>query len=254
MKRNFFIFPCVLFLAAACIKEDRTDCPCRLWLDFSDVDASVLSADIHLTSDNGFEFYDFVNRDDFEDYVLTVPREPLSLSVWSGTGPFLEHDMSVSIPYGEECPRLFLHKSDISAGGEVVKERIRLCKNHCVLTIQVESDEDYPFNLTVKGKVDGYGSNFKPTVGEFSCRAVPDSSGRCVVVIPRQLDSSLVLDVDEGSGMVKTFTLGETIVAGGYDWNAENLDDVTVKLDYALTEVVLEIVGWDGEHDYEVVI
>lgn len=254
MKRIFTIFPAVLLLAASCIKEDRTACPCRLVLDFSEVDASVLSADIQLTSDQDFAFYDSVDRDSFEDYTLTVPRIPLYLSVWAGTGSFLGHDMSVSIPYGEECPRLFLHKSEISTDSEVMKERIRLCKNHCVLTVQVEAGEDYPFKLTVKGKVDGYGSNLKPTVGEFSCKAVPDSLGRCVVVIPRQLDSSLVLDVDDGLGAVKTFTVGETIVAGGYDWGAENLDDVTVKLDYALTEVALEIIGWDGEHEYDVVI
>lgn len=257
MKKMLMILPVLAFMTSGtgCIKEDRSECPCRLVLDFCEVDTlSVTSADIMVTSEDGFGFSDEVEKKHFADYSITVPRTQVLLSAWAGAGHCLAHDMSVVIPYGEECPRLFLHKSEIQTDSEMVKERLRMRKNHCVLTVQVEAGEEYPFKLTVRGKVDGYGCNHKPTVGEFACKAVPDTSGRCEVVIPRQLDSSLVLEVDDGTGYVKTFAVGESIVAGGYDWQAEDLDDVTVRLDYSLTEVVLEIVGWTDEFIHDVII
>lgn len=257
MKRFLVVLPAlaVLVMGAGCIKEDRSECPCRLFLDFTDVDtSSIASADILMTSEEGFEFVDVVESGYFADYMIKVPSHQISLQVLAGAGHCLSSDMSVVIPYGEECPKLFRHESVINADSEVVKERIRLRKNHCVLTVQVEAGEDYPFKLTVKGRVDGYGSNLKPTVGDFSCRAVPDDSGQCVVVIPRQLDSSLALEVDDGTGSVKTFAVGESIVAGGYDWEAEDLDDVTVTLDYSLTEIALEIIEWTEESVHEVII
>ena len=257
MKRFLVVLPAlaVLVMGAGCIKEDRSECPCRLFLDFTDVDtSSIASADILMTSEEGFEFVDVVESGYFADYMIKVPSHQISLQVLAGAGHCLSSDMSVVIPYGEECPKLFRHESVINADSEVVKERIRLRTNHCVLTVQVEAGEDYPFKLTVKGRVDGYGSNLKPTVGDFSCRAVPDDSGQCVVVIPRQLDSSLALEVDDGTGSVKTFAVGESIVAGGYDWEAEDLDDVTVTLDYSLTEIALEIIEWTEESVHEVII
>lgn len=257
MKRFLVVLPAlaVLVMGAGCIKEDRSECPCRLFLDFTDVDtSSIASADILMTSEEGFEFVDVVESGYFAEYMIKVPSHQISLQVLAGAGHCLSSDMSVVIPYGEECPKLFRHESVINADSEVVKERIRLRKNHCVLTVQVEAGEDYPFKLTVKGRVDGYDSNLKPTVGDFSCRAVPDDSGQCVVVIPRQLDSSLALEVDDGTGSVKTFAVGESIVAGGYDWEAEDLDDVTVTLDYSLTEIALEIIEWTEESVHEVII
>lgn len=245
----------VMAFGAGCIKEDRDECPCRLFLDFSDVDtASVTSADIHMTSENGFEFSDEVEKRHFQDYMIMVPSKQVLLHVLSGAGHCLSNDMSVTIPYGEECPKLFGYESLINTDCEQATESIRLRKNHCVLTIQVETDAMYPFNLVVKGNVDGYGSDLKPRAGEFFCKAVPDSSGRSVVVIPRQVDTSLALEVDDGTGIVKTFAVGESIVAGGYDWNAENLDDVTVTLDYSLSKFALDILEWTEEYVHEVVI
>lgn len=245
----------VLMSGVGCIKEDRSECPCRLVLDFNEVDTlSVSSVDVLLESDEGFTMSQVVEKKNFSDYMVPVPKTRMFLSVWAGADRYLEHDKSVMIPYGEECPRLFLHKSEVEAEGEMVTERIRLRKNHCVLTVQVEDGRDYPFDLMVRGKVDGYGGDMMPTVGDFACKAVPDTLGTCVVVIPRQLDSSLILEVDDGTGHVKNFSIGESIVADGYDWKAEDLDDVTVTLDYALTEVALEIVEWEDESIYDIII
>lgn len=257
MKRDSAI-PLILLAvmsAVSCIKEDRSDCPCRLVLDFRDVDTSIVrAADIRLTSEEGFGFNDVVASSGFEGYMITVPRTTLQVCAWAGAGDCLNEDMSVSIPLGQECPRLFLHVSSADADCELLEEKVMLRKNHCVLTVMVEKGGTYPFDLTVKGRVDGYGPDFNPRTGDFSCRAVPDTSGICTVVLPRQLDSSLILEIDDGTETLKTFAIGESIVAGGYDWNAEDLDDVTIEVDYSLTDIFLDIVDWDKESVYDVVI
>ena len=114
MKRDSAI-PLILLAvmsAVSCIKEDRSDCPCRLVLDFRDVDTSIVrAADIRLTSEEGFGFNDVVASSGFEGYMITVPRTTLQVCAWAGAGDCLNEDMSVSIPLGQECPRLFLHVS-----------------------------------------------------------------------------------------------------------------------------------------------
>jgi hypothetical protein len=63
-----------------------------------------------------------------------------------------------------------------------------------------------------------------------------------------------MLVVDDGSDSTRYFALGQYIVDSGYDWTSPDLGDITVTLDYALTEISIRIEGWDGVHRYEVVI
>jgi hypothetical protein len=75
-----------------------------------------------------------------------------------------------------------------------------------------------------------------------------------MAVLPRQIDASLMLEVDDGKGGYKAFALGQYIVSSGYDWTAEDLEDITVTLDYALTEIRLVIGGWESVYEYEMEI
>ena len=63
-----------------------------------------------------------------------------------------------------------------------------------------------------------------------------------------------MLEIDEGAGSVKAFALGQYMAASGYDWDAPDLDDVTVILDYALTELRLVISGWESVYRYDIEI
>ena len=63
-----------------------------------------------------------------------------------------------------------------------------------------------------------------------------------------------MLEVNDGTEVLKIFALGEYVVAGGYDWTAEELEDVEVIIDWAQTEVSIQIKGWDWVREYEIVI
>ena len=68
--------------------------------------------------------------------------------------------------------------------------------------------------------------------------------------LPRQKDASLKLSVLEKTSVLKTFALGNYICQSGYDWTAENLQDIVVKIDYACTRVSIVVGPW--EHSYDV--
>ena len=48
--------------------------------------------------------------------------------------------------------------------------------------------------------------------------------------------------------------LGEYIVRSGYDWTAEDLDDVNVALDLEMQQVTITVSGWDGVVVMDIVI
>ena len=98
-------------------------------------------------------------------------------------------------------------------------------------------------------------SVFRVMVGdfEFLLNGVGADHGY-VAVLPRQVDASLVLEIDDGKGNSKVFALGQYMIASGYDWNEPDLEDVTVTLDYALTELRLVVNGWESVYRYDVEI
>ncbi|MBQ2875254.1 MAG: hypothetical protein IJE85_08150, partial [Bacteroidales bacterium] len=81
-----------------------------------------------------------------------------------------------------------------------------------------------------------------------------NGDGICSIVLPRQIDDSLVMELDNDTGILTRFALGEYIAESGYDWNAPDLEDIVIDLDFAVTHLTLVIQGWEKEYKYDVVI
>ena len=73
-------------------------------------------------------------------------------------------------------------------------------------------------------------------------------------ILPRQMDASLVLEVNDGSETLKNFALGEYVKACGYDWSEDDLKDISVRIDYARTKVVVEVKDWSEVCEFDIVI
>lgn len=245
-----------VFCALGCsVKEDRAECPCRIILDFSKVDTSkVKSLNVLVTSADKVVLSDVVDAEEFAaEYMRDVPHGHLRMNIWGGGDDRVRGDYSLVIPYGCECPPLYMDSFDVNANSETFFRTIALNKNHCRLTVLVEGMKTMPYSLTFKGNVDGYGLDGMPTAGDFSCVAYPGETGDSQALLPRQVDSSLLLEVDDNTSVVKTFALGEYIASSGYDWTAENLDDVTIVLDYYVTYIKISVQGWDKEYTYSII-
>lgn len=247
-----FVF-CVFFVVGCTVKENREECPCRVVMDFSKVDTSLVKGvNVLAMSSGGIVFSDYVDVLDFgKEYVREVPHDEMKINVWGGDGA----DEDLTIPYGCECPDLYMYTFEPDTRGEIWHESVRLRKNHCCLTVLLEGCDEIPYSLTFKGNVDGYGYDGLPSEGEFSCVAYPVGTGGSQVVVPRQTDRSLMMEVDDSEASVtKMFAIGEYLDSAGYDWDAVDLEDVLVVIDYYLTGFRITFKGWDEENYYDIIL
>ena len=244
-----------LFLVCCSVKEYREACPCRLVLDLSEVDTAVVrSADLYVSVPGGYVFTDVIGREHVGgEYVTTVPRTELLINLSSGGGEMVS-DKGLDIPLGDECPPVYMHSSVIDGDCEMWHEKVRMRKNHCRVQMYLNGQESSGVSLTVKGKVCGYDMYASPKSGEFRCSKTADASYACAISVPRQKDDSLVLEIDDGSGVCKVFALGMYISSAGYDWSAPDLKDISVVLDFAVSHLVLKVQGWEEDHVFDVVI
>lgn len=239
-----------LSVSSCSVKEDRNPCPCLLELDIKGPDGMTSApVDLFVISQDGYFLRDTVEAWKQEGlYSVSVPRTQLHVSVWSGGGKYVSEDGLV-IPTGMECPRVYMHDSDVVTEGEYCREEVFMRKNHCVLTILAEGDGQEFTGLVLKGNVAGYDMTGKPLRGDFEFALEED-----IAVLPRQVDDSLMLELQDSKGNRISFSLGRYIEASGYDWSAPELDDVTVTLDYALTEIRLNVDGWESVYRYDMEI
>jgi hypothetical protein len=245
----------LLVLSGCSVKEDRSHCPCRLNLNFAEVDTLKISAVRVYVSESGKLMDDFsMNAEEFyPSCSLDVKRSVFDLNISAGDRGLWHATSGLRIPYGEDCPPLYLHSSMIDTRREVVDESVLLRKNHCVMTMVLETMDCQNCQLRVIGNVNGYDMHGKPSAGPFEyVPVVRDGVG--FVVLPRQIDSSLMLEVDDGTDILKRFALGEYMTAGGYDWAAADLSDVTVNVNWTVTEAIIRLEGWDWVYEYEIVI
>ena len=244
-------------VAVGCsVKEDRTVCPCVMSLDFSGLDTAVIkSVNVMATRADGMVFSDCVLADAFDDrYERKVPHGLLQVNVWCGDGGMAGKDCLLRIPYGVECPPVYFDSFMADTGAEYFHKKVSLYKNHCRLTVEMPDRCELPYSLTFKGVIDGYDMDGSPSCGDFSCVAFPVDEGVAAVLLPRQTDSSLLLEVDDQAPHLKTFAVGEYLAAGGYDWTAEDLADVTVVLDYSMTVVSIRVSDWEKEQEYTIIL
>lgn len=247
----------VLLSASGCsILEDRSDCPCSLTLDFTEVDTlEVGEVRIYAADDEASVLSVEAGSSQFyPEYDISVPRRQLFLNVAHSDGGFFDESEGIVIPPGMDCPRVFMYSSRLDARCEMLRDTVHLHKNHCVVDLRMDKEDASACKICVKGHVNGYGFDGRPRRGEFSYTSALDSDASCQIVLPRQTDSSLVLEIDDGTQVLKTFALGEYIVSGGYDWDAPDLEDLIVQIDWAVTAVNVTVRGWDWVYECEIVI
>ena len=238
------------------IKEDRSECPCRLVLDLSRVSlCGDDSLELAVVSDAGVVCAEKVDSASLgKNVVLDVPRVSLGLMACCG-GEGMTGMEGLVIPMGSSCPEIYTYVSEIEADAEVVCDTLMMRKNHCVVSIAFKYQPDDEVRLTVRGNVCGYDLAAKPVVGAFMAYAVSSSDGDLPsVVLPRQCGGELFLDVCDSKGRSKTLILSRYIDASGYDWNAPDLKDMKITIDMVHTTISLKVTGWDEEFFFDVVI
>lgn len=251
--------------SACSVKEDREDCPCRLILAFPagcapgnevalDITGSGYAIDTTVQSVSVEETDGVRAFGDSIEFITDIRKGRAVVNAWHPSGLRFRRDSGFVITAGEECPPIWLHSFIVDAYGESLRRTVALHKNYCLLTITMTGNPD-DVDLRIFGNYVGYGRNAQVLGGRFDCPMRHDArEGDWEIRLPRQLDSSLRLLVSSGNGASKVFAIGEYITGSGYDWDAPDLDDIEVEMDYASASVTFKIDKWTETVSFEVVI
>ena len=251
---------CLMLLPACSIKEDRSDCPCYLTVDPTGIPQAVGGeiVTLEVAGAGAFRSSQLLNVEDCRtEFVLDVPRPNVFLSVFAGAGECFVPGEGLLIPEGEQCPPVMMYSQRVRTDGETSCVRPVPCKRYCTVTVRiVPINDDFVenYHLELTGTVCGYRLDSTPIYGDFRCPAYPSDDGLCEVRIPCQIDNSLMMNVLDGTNSLRYFALGEYIAESGYDWAADNLEDVFLEIDYAATTFTIRVNGWETTIEREVLI
>ena len=86
----------------------------------------------------------------------------------------------------------------------------------------------------------------------------PNAVGEWYGVIPRQKTNNMQMDIflpDAGSATSGrtdyVIDLGAKFAELGYDWTAEDLRDVSVKVGFTSATVTVSVLDWEGDDGYK---
>ncbi len=270
------------------VKENREACPCHLALDFSGAPNGICDTLTVLVRATGYMHLDSVFLKPLADgektyydvdydmakggdpvitpmktigpptelYELDVPRTDLHLFIMTG-GEIGLLPFAACLPEGKDCPDTYLMTEVLDSRCDELKLPVELHKNNCKLTIHYRNETTKGYALEVLSPVVGFNYDGSPAVvpGElFHFEMRLKNEGICSVRLPRQFDSSLMLNVKYKNKLLRSFALGEFIEESGYDWDKEDLDDLDVIIDYASTSVSFIVGKWSTTFNYELVI
>lgn len=244
-------------LTACSVRENRSECPCFLIVDFSETEVSETgNAEVNATGREGFLYEAEIPASQYgERHVIAVPRTGVFLNVSYGSESCFSPEKGFAVAAGRNFPPLYLYSSYLDTNAETVEAKVKIHKEHCRINIRMKAvSGPYPFSILVEGDICGAGIDGLPLPGPFSYAPAMDDDGACSVIVPRQTSSSLTLKIIDENNVLRVFSIGEYIIESGYDWTAESLEDVEVEIDYAKTEVSFSVNDWEKTVHFDVEI
>ena len=247
---------CLALLAAgaACsVKEDRGPCPCYLQVSFSDPDAAGEAEVLGWRDDRLFR-----ERVRIEDarpaWTKPVPKGMLVVSACKGLREAFSEGHQLRIPPGSEADSLYAWFGEVDATGDLAYAEVSFRKQFATVFLDIRKSADVvrSCRFLVEGNSCGFDLlDFSPVEGKFRCEPVPSTgsgAGAGTIVpfrIPRQGDSGLTVTIQPEGSVPARFPLGEFIDQLGYNWKAEELQDIYVSVDLARGLVDIRVADWE---------
>ena len=232
----FFVFLIIIKASCTVVKEDRTDCPCALYLEIRDLQAWPLSLSL-----NGKDYWEEWIISGDTTLLVRVPKSGVQLLAVAGSG--LPKGGAFHIPRGFDCPPLFLQTEWVETPGDSARVKVQLHKHFCTLSLSFDGPDGWeePYWAEVRGAVDGLTTEGDALEGPFSCRL---DLGRSIR-LPRQApDEELWLDIAMPDRVIRTFALGNYLQEAGYDWEAPDLEDLTLQVRMSVTALRFQYSHW----------
>lgn len=239
----------VLLLPCACsVKEDRVPCPCYLDVVLPQ-DRAGESVGISLWRDVELCRASVDPANFPEAWTKPVTKGMLTLASWRGVRLATAAGHYLTIPFGEQCDSLYAFHEVVDATGEKAQSEVVFRKQFATVFLDIRKDAEAMrrFTLLVEGGTCGFDlHSFEPVPGAFRWEGAAAQGERIARFrIPRQSDDSLSLGIRHDGAPAGTFPLGEYIARLGYDWAAEELQDIYVTVDLVLGLVGVSVSGWE---------
>lgn len=254
----------LLLAAGACsVREDRQPCPCYLTLVLREAGEQLLaygmdSLSLAAAGDTDYRQNEAVRADSCHTgREWQTPKQWIRLGAYAGSENLQPTQDALLIPYGTEADSLFGYGARVDCNGETAVDTVRLHKQFATLTlILTGATEADPMILETESRWAGWDLlDFTPVIGRFRATATLTDTGTYRIRLPRQGDDGLLLHLAGRNGEpLKSFPIGEEIAAEGYDWQAPDLDDLLITIDFARATVSVSISGWDdgGSQQYDI--
>ncbi len=235
------VFLMLLTCPSCSVKEDREICPCFLTVVRPDSEAGLQGEVFWYLAAGDYMLEGKIEDGEKQACDIEVPRTVFRLIAVSGITGGLSQISGFRIEEGESCPPVYCYRAELDTRCNSLRDTIRLHKNYCRVTVRGGFPDSFTYMLEgqscgfdwegniIQGRFHSY---FNYGEGGFYCN------------VPRQADSSLRLDLLREGELLRSFPLGDLIAQSGYDWEAEDLEDIEISLDYQDTGVNFNIDGW----------
>ena len=232
----------VLGLGNSCsIKEDREICPCFLSVVRPDSEVGLQGEVFWYLAAGDYSVEGKIGEDETEVCDIEVPRTVLRLIAVSGLSGGSSIYGGFRIEEGTDCPPVYYYKTDLDTRCNSLRDTIQLHKNYSKVSIQGDLSQSFTYMLA--GSSCGFDLEGHILQGTF-CSPFKEEGASFCCRVPRQSDSSLRLELYRAGELVRSFPIGEIIADSGFDWTAEDLEDIDIVLDYKDTGVCFTIDGW----------
>lgn len=257
MLSRFSCFILCFAVLSCSIKENRVGCPA--WL--------TVVSDGHLGEENedGKLVFNIVagsgsGREDglLETFsaggtVLTVPRmETVNVDVLGGVSAMEFAGGVLKIPSGCDCDCIVGGSGSICLTTEegILPLPLNRCYARLLMTLSGNMPDPCPYRFVLTGGVDGYElPGLRPHRGVFRYEMPALSANNFTARVPRQSDNTLQVEIwrIKDEELISTVPVGVELRALEYDWNAPDLNDIFMLLDFARADLTISVEDWDKE-------
>ena len=245
------LYACLALLLAgtACsVREDRGPCPCYLQVSFADPDAAGPVE--FLGWDAGTLFHDRTRIEECRPaWIKPVRKGWFVLAACQGIGSAVLDGHQVRIPVNCQADSLYACFREVDATGDLAAVEVTLRKQFATVFLDIRKPAKtvQACRFQVDGNSCGFDVlDYSPAEGPFHFEPRP-APGQEVVTfrIPRQQDDALSVTIRPDDFPETRFPLGEYIRQLGYNWHAEELQDIYVAIDLARARVDVQVAGWE---------
>jgi len=257
--RRLVIPGMILALLSGCVKEERGACPCYLTLDLEAVIERGEYADAVATLspciDGGTDrnLLDLCEYGEY-GYEKKVMKDMVSISVVCGQGNAVFSGDCMRIPLNSQADPIMAYAENVLCESEKRTAYVKLHKQYCHMRFIQEGEDSWSqgtYRSRVVAECNGMNLyDLSPVEGVFMAEVVSGEGGVQSLLIPRQKKSALRLDILNADGeAINVVDLGTAFSKAGYDWGKEDLDDISIRIDYAKAEFEIIVIPWDTNYE-----